>query len=36
LKEIAALNPFTTLVSKRTKKTGPIIKDKKKPKGMAA
>ena len=32
----AALNPLTILVSKRTKKTGPIIKARKKPNGMAA
>jgi hypothetical protein len=32
---IAALNPFTTLVSNKTKNTGPIIKLRKKPSGMA-
>ena len=32
----AALNPFVALVSRSTKKTGPIIKAKKKPKGIAA
>jgi hypothetical protein len=34
-KKIAALNPLTTLVSNKTKKTGPIIKLRKKPSGMA-
>ena len=32
---IAALNPLTTLVSSSTKNTGPIIKLRKKPSGMA-
>ncbi len=30
----AALNPFTALVSKSTKKTGPIMKLKKIPRGI--
>ena len=34
-KNSAALNPLTTLVSSKTKNTGPIIKLKKKPSGMA-
>ena len=34
-KTIAALNPLTTLVSSNTKNTGPIIKLRKKPSGMA-
>jgi hypothetical protein len=35
-KATAALNPLITLVSNSIKKTGPIIKAKKKPKGIAA
>jgi hypothetical protein len=34
-KNSAALNPLTTLVSSKTKNTGPIIKLRKKPSGMA-
>ena len=35
LKKIAALKPLTTLVSSNTKNTGPIIKLRKKPSGIA-